>query len=174
VVSVQQTVGLPAAICFAVACALVLVYVLLAQPGARDSSVATSRESDQRPGVAVQATGPLEGRNERRLQDLAALKEALDTHARANNGAFVSSNGSLQTLCTYQDLDAGCALSEYLNPLPADPEGRNFGYYYLSDGKGYVVGARWEGDQPPPDGFECPPDFRPERQLAVVCITSRR
>jgi hypothetical protein len=119
----------------------------------------------------VQTTAPVEGRNELRLQDLAALREALDTYARANNGAFVSSNGNLQTLCTYQDLDAGCALSQHLNPLPADPVGRNFGYYYLSDGKSYVVGARWEGDQAPPAGFDCPPNFRPERQLAVVCIT---
>jgi hypothetical protein len=172
--SEQQTVGLPAAICFAVACALVLVYVLLAQPGVRDSSVATSRASDQRPSGAVQATGPVEGRNELRLRDLAALKETLDRYAKANDGAFVSSNGNLQTLCTYQDLDAGCALSQYLNPLPADPAGRNFGYYYLSDGKSYVLGARWEGDQPPADGFDCPADFHPEPRLIAVCITGGR
>jgi hypothetical protein len=174
VVTEQRTVGLPAAICFAVACALVLFYVLIAQPGIRDSGAVTSRAKDQRPAAAVQATGPVEGRNELRLQDLAALGEALEKYARANNGAFVSTNGNLQTLCTYQGLDAGCALSEHLNPLPSDPAGRNFGYYYLSDGKSYVLGARWEGDQAPPDGFQCPQDFRPEPQLGVICIAGRR
>jgi hypothetical protein len=173
-VTEQKTAALPAAICFAVACALVLFYVLLAQPGVRDSGPGTSRASEQRPAAPVQATGPVEGHNELRLQDLQALREALDAYAGANNGSFISTNGNLQTLCTYQGLDAGCALSEHLNPLPSDPGGRNLGYYYLSDGKSYVLGARWEADQAPPAGFECPPDFRPEPQLSVICVIGRR
>jgi hypothetical protein len=173
-VTEQRTVGLPAAICFAVACALVLVYVLLAQPGVRDSTTRLAGARQERTAPAIQAPGSIEERNEQRLKDLQALREALEKYARANNGAFLSTNGNLQTLCTYEGLDAGCALSEHVERLPSDPAGRNFGYYYLSDGNSHVLGARWEGDKAPPDGFECPQDFRPERQLSVICLTGRR
>jgi hypothetical protein len=172
-VTEQRTVGLPAAICFAVACALVLFYVLLAQPGIRDSTTRTAGARQERTAPAIQAPGSVGERNEQRLQDLRLLVIALEVYAKENE-AFVSTNRNLQTLCTYQGLDAGCVLSKHFERLPVDPAGANFGYYYLSDGNSYVLGARWEGDQAPPDGFECPQDFRPERQLSVVCITGRR
>jgi hypothetical protein len=164
----------PAVICFTVVCALVLVYVVIARPGVRDGGSSSPRAGDQRPAAAVQTPGSVEGRNRQRLEDLRALRNALDAYARANNGAFVSTNGNFQTLCTYERLDAGCALNKHLDRLPADPTGPNFGYFYQSDGKSYVLGAQWEGDADPPADFQCPASFKKTQDSPMVCVEGKR
>ncbi len=88
--------------------------------------------------------------DDQRVADLAAIALALEQYHEAND-AYPLAEG-LQSLCQYQDLDAGCALIEFLDPLPSDPKGQR-GYWYLSDGVTYTVFAQMEDPRSSP---ECP------------------
>src|SRR5439155_22324496 len=48
-------------------------------------------------------------RNNARLADLVTISKAMTEFGRAK-GSYPSTNGSLQTLCTYETIDVGCAL----------------------------------------------------------------
>ena len=79
-----------------------------------------------------------------------------------------STGGSLQSLCLYQDLDAGCALKAIVN-IRTDPLGPPAGYWYASDGSTFVFVAVWEGNAPLPDGFECPARVRAQKGRNAIC-----
>ena len=36
---------------------------------------------------------------------------------------YPTTGGNLQTVCTYEEIDAGCKLKDFLDPIPADPRG---------------------------------------------------
>ena len=82
-----------------------------------------------------------------RVQDLATIRQALEGYRDAE-GEYPSTGGSGQTLCTYVNLDVGCALRDILGTIPYDPEGspKNDGYWYVSDGSAYTVYALRETD----------------------------
>jgi hypothetical protein len=65
-----------------------------------------------------------------------ALKQYHD-----DKGEYPSTGGNIQTLCSYPDIDAGCKLTDFIDPIPSDPTGQSVlnGYWYSSDGKTYVV-----------------------------------
>jgi hypothetical protein len=99
-------------------------------------------------GPTVQPT-PLAGADERdrqRIADLEQIEAALAAY-RAEHGSYPENRESIQSLCRFQELDAGCDLQEFLEPLPADPtnDPQN-GYYYASDGNSYAVYAIRESD----------------------------
>ena len=78
-------------------------------------------------------------RDDRRLADVQRLKGALDRY-RAEKGTFPSTGPSIQSLCEYPDLDAGCKLKEYLDPFPVDPlVGNASTFRYRSDGATYTI-----------------------------------
>ena len=78
-------------------------------------------------------------RDDRRLQDVQRVKGALERY-RAEKGTFPSTGGIIKTLCLYPDLDAGCKLKEYLDPLPVDPLlGNASTFRYRSDGTTYTI-----------------------------------
>jgi type II secretory pathway pseudopilin PulG len=79
-------------------------------------------------------------RDQTRLIDLATITAALEQY-RQKEGEYPSTGGSIQTLCTYKDLDAGCKLEDLLSPIPSDPLGDSVknGYWYSSDGKSFVI-----------------------------------
>jgi hypothetical protein len=160
----------PAAVCFIAICALVLMYVVIVRPGVPDSTTNAASPRRERPARTIQAPGSPEQRNEQRLKDLAIVAEALEAYARKNGGAFLSTNNNLQTLCTYEDLDAGCRLREELDSIPADPAGRNAGYFYQSDGRSFIVAAEWEGDKLPPEAFKCPQASSRTEDRPMVCV----
>jgi Type II secretion system (T2SS), protein G len=95
---------------------------------------------------------PGEGeRDVTRQQDLAAIASALAEY-RTDSGSYPDSNGDVQSLCAF-DVDAGCELSEVLDPIPEDPLGDpgTNGYWYASDGDTFTAWAQRESDQ----GEEC-------------------
>jgi len=93
-------------------------------------------------------------RDETRLGDLMRIVVALEQYHK-ENGEYPSTGGNIQTLCTYQEVDAGCKLKDILNPIPADPlgEAAKNGYWYSSDGKTYSLIA----------GMESPANATPEK-----------
>jgi hypothetical protein len=83
-----------------------------------------------------------------RVQDLTAIQAALEQF-RSEEDEYPSTNGNIQSLCVFEDSDAGCALRDVLDPIPQDPLGdpAGNGYFYASDGQTYVLYATREGDQ---------------------------
>jgi hypothetical protein len=111
-------------------------------------------------------------RDERRRLDLFAVKLALEAYYR-DHGAFPYSSPGVQTLCVYEDADAGCKLRPYLDPIPVDVLGDpvNNGYWYESDGLTYTLYAAMETNVGI-DESSCPSP-RPERlakAFALLCI----
>jgi len=105
------------------------------------------------PGAATETpTGeaPVGGEEERDVQrqlDLTTIQQALDQF-RQEEGEYPNTNGNIQTLCVFEDSDAGCALQDIVDPVPQDPLGDPAanGYYYASDGETYVLYATREAD----------------------------
>ena len=81
-----------------------------------------------------------ESRDKTRMDDLAKIAAALEQY-REQEGEYPSNGGAIQTMCTYQEFDAGCKLKDVLDPLPEDPLGdaAKNGYWYSSDGKKFAV-----------------------------------
>jgi hypothetical protein len=77
-----------------------------------------------------------------RMDDLAKIAGALEQY-RQQKGEYPSTGGNTQTVCIYQDIDAGCKLRDLLDPIPGDPAGDPGanGYWYRSDGKSYMLAA---------------------------------
>ena len=94
-------------------------------------------------------TGPgAEQRDAVRQQDLEAIQEALAEY-REENGSYPDTGGGVQSLCVFAELDAACALRDFLGPLPQDPlgNGPNDGYWYQSTGAEFTVYALRESAQ---------------------------
>ena len=91
-----------------------------------------------RPTLGPQVPGTPEERDGQRQQDLLKLVAAITAY-NEDQGAYPTTGGNIQTLCVYQELDAGCALGEYYDgeELPSDPLGEAAinGYWYQSDGE---------------------------------------
>lgn len=90
-------------------------------------------------------------RDEVRQRDLAAVAQALEQY-RAEHGSYPSTGGGIQSLCVFPELDVGCELREFLDPIPTDPLGDpvdQTGYWYASDGRRFTVYAQGESDRFP-------------------------
>ena len=90
-----------------------------------------------------------EERDLARLQDLATVAEALEEY-QEENGSYPDSGGSVQSLCVFDDTDAGCELEDVLSSIPNDPLGEPLaenGYWYASDGNTFTVYAQRESEQ---------------------------
>lgn len=108
------------------------------------------------PGVTPDAEATAAGGRDRdvtRVSDLQAIQDAIEQYFD-QEGELPSTDGAVQTLCVFEDFDAGCAIKDVLDPLPRDP--LDEGYWYESDGQTYVIYARRETDSLP----EC--DDHPE------------
>jgi len=72
---------------------------------------------------------------------------------------FPTNGGIIQTFCSSKTSDAGCQLSEFLDPLPRDPSGsQTKGYFYSSNGVEYALYAYRESEAVP-DCDEHPDDL---------------
>lgn len=99
---------------------------------------------EQGPGCVRVATKTPAERDQKRIFDLEKISAALLQY-QAKYGSFPNSYGVAQPLCDSLDRDAGCALLEFLDPLPREPtSGPCFGYWYSSDGTGFVLFASLE------------------------------
>jgi len=103
----------------------------------RCSPVVNDWLDGQAPTAASAGGSPAE-RDARRREDLASIRRALAAYS-TEHGAYPGTTGNVQSLCAYKELDAGCKLSEVLNPIPADP--LRHGYWYRSDGREYALYA---------------------------------
>jgi hypothetical protein len=97
-------------------------------------------------------------RDEVRVRDLASIQKALQQY-KQKHGSYPSTGDGIQTVCTFEQYDKGCALKDVLNPIPADPlqnPGEN-GYWLQSTETAYTLFAQRESelfpacDQPKPD-----------------------
>jgi hypothetical protein len=121
---------------------------------------------------------PRPGASERDAQrrlDLERIRAALEEYYKKKD-SYPSTGGNIQTLCAYEKVDAGCKLSDFLDPLPAaDPLGEPLlnGYWYASDGKSFTVYALQEAP-PAPDVPQCEKPEEIERAKRVFCVRSTR
>jgi len=102
-----------------------------------------------RPTVAG-ATGTAADRDHQRQVDLLTMLDGFNK-LKARDGSYPTTNGNIQTLCAFKDLDIGCALKDVLpNGPPQDPLGDPVqnGYWYSSDGNSLKLYASMEGDVP--------------------------
>ena len=85
----------------------------------------------------------------------------------ARHAAFPLAGG-IQSLCTYVDLDAGCSLTEVLDPLPSDPSNGK-AYYYVSNGQSFYLFAETEAPAGPSqcEGAPSTPQFPPDHLYCV-------
>jgi hypothetical protein len=83
-----------------------------------------------------------ETRDQTRISDVAKIAAALEKY-RTEEGEYPSTNGNIQSACTYEEFDALCKLGDLLDPVPEDPLGNAVlnGYWYVSDGKTYTLVA---------------------------------
>jgi hypothetical protein len=126
-----------------------------------------------RPATATATPGEAaEGAEERdgtRQFHLAGIADALQTY-HDENDEYPSTNGAVQTLCIFEDVDAGCALLDVVDTLPDDPLGRSTenGYWYASDGDSFTVYARRESDAF--DECQDHPDFLEDID-SLLCVS---
>jgi hypothetical protein len=99
-----------------------------------------------RPTFAGVLQGTAQDRDAKRRGDLLILLEAAKAW-KEREGAYISTDGNLQTLCGYRDIDKGCGYKEILGKdVPEDPMGSpaQNGYWYQSDGQSLVLYAALE------------------------------
>jgi len=110
-------------------------------------------------------------RDEIRQTDLNTIRNAMEQY-RQENGEYPSTGDGIQTICTFEDDDKGCALQETIEggTVPQDPLGSpgENGYWLQSTDTTYILYAQRESslfpvcDKPKPDHLK---DFR-----SVFCL----
>jgi hypothetical protein len=130
------------------------------------TAVATATPHDPTPDAATAL------RETRRRIDLLEVKAALDAY-HEDHGAYPFTTPGIQPLCVDEEMDAGCLLRPYLDPLPVDPLGAPAvnGYWYESDGESHVLYARMETSEGI-DPSTCPSPLAPRfaDAVAMLCI----
>jgi hypothetical protein len=116
-------------------------------------------------------TGTPGERDVQRRSDLLILVWALEQYA-GENGSFPPTGGNLQTLCAFEDVDAGCQLSAVLDTdVPVDPIGapHENGYWYQSDGSSATIYVSFEEEVQADRLCESPdPGLRQKSNL--ICV----
>jgi len=86
-----------------------------------------------------------EARDNTRKDDLQQMAAALEKYYDKKK-EYPTTGGNLQTACIYQEIDAGCKMKDFIDPIPSDPRGDAGanGYWYNSDGKSYTLIADME------------------------------
>lgn len=131
------------------------------------ANIPTEDEVPPPPGITDSRTP--EERDQIRRDDLAVIQGALEERATLT-GDYPNTEGVVQTLCAYRNLDAGCAIESVLAQIPDDPLRspiRN-GYWYRADGISYVVMAIQESTTV---NTGCPADLAPRLpEFGTYCV----
>lgn len=99
-----------------------------------------------RPTIVGQATGDPAARDGKRRGDLLLLLAAAGK-AREGDATYPSTNGNVQSLCTYKEIDRGCKI-QALAGGEAISDPLKIGYWYSSDGQSAKFYASLEGAVP--------------------------
>jgi hypothetical protein len=93
------------------------------------------------------AQGTKDERDAKRRNDLLVLLSAAN-QMKERDGVFPDTNDNVQSICKYQDIDAGCALKSFIDggAIPEDPRGNSEGYWLQSDGDRLRIFASLEND----------------------------
>jgi len=135
-----------------------------------DQATARPRPTVVAPPETAQGT-PAE-RDARRKLDLALLVETARTYKTANGG-YPTTDGKVQTLCRYKELDQGCKLAQQLGgALPTDPLGGGYDYWYSSDGTTARFYISLEQAIAPPDQPCETNDAELVKHPNVICVTA--
>lgn len=138
--------------------------VMQRYPGGTPYSLVDAASGETRFASYVLPPSSGEQRDATRQQDLQRLQGALE-QLRLETGAYPSTSGSIQPLCAFSGLNAGCALERVLTALPKDPAGGD--YFYASDGGSYTLYAQRES-QALPACAERPPEL--SSFDSVLCV----
>lgn len=150
-------------------------------PGARTVVVPTLAPIDTPTTAAVVTATPSSAadalaRDAQRLEDLDRLRSALEEY-RDRFDSYPNTDGNVQTMCAYEDLDKGCDLKDVLDDgaedVLSDPLGESIvnGYWYASDGDSYTIWMLREGPGNP--GEPVCPESNPHltEKGPLFCVT---
>jgi hypothetical protein len=100
-----------------------------------------------RPTIAGTVSGSPSDRDSKRRIDLLLLLDAAN-RIKQRDGSYPSTNGNVQSLCTYKDIDLGCKIQALAAGGDAVADPAKIGYWYSSDGQSAKFYASLEGDIP--------------------------
>jgi hypothetical protein len=127
-----------------------------------------------RPTVGGSVAGTPATRDVTRRNNLLIALDGFHT-LKERSGSFPTTNGNIQTLCAYKEVDQGCKLAQVLPAgVPMDPLGDPLqnGFWYQSDGTYVKLYASLE--QPVPPDQQCPTDnVDLKKKQNLICVTSR-
>jgi hypothetical protein len=93
------------------------------------------------------AVGNPSVRDEKRKSDLLLLLAAA-ARVKARDGSYPSTNGNVQSVCNYKDIDVGCKILALADGKDTLGDPLKIGYWYSSDGQAAKFYASLEGDVP--------------------------
>jgi hypothetical protein len=125
----------------------------------------------RRPTLAAPAggsTGNTFVRDEKRKSDLLLLLAAA-AKVKENDRSYPSTNGNVQSVCNYKDIDVACKIQSIAGDAVADPA--KIGYWYSSDGKTAKFYASLEGEVA--KDLQCPTtDAELKKHDNLICVTA--
>ena len=109
-------------------------------------------------------------RDGKRRSDLLLLLAAA-ARAKARDGAYPGTNGNVQTLCNYKEIDSGCKILSLADASATLADPLKIGYWYSSDGKTARFYASLEEDVPA--GAKCSTnDAELQKHDNVICVNA--
>jgi hypothetical protein len=86
-------------------------------------------------------------RDEVRQTDLHTIQTALEQY-KQKHAKYPSTGDGIQTVCTFEEFDKGCALKDVLDPIPSDPLGNpgENGYWLKSTETKYTLYSQRESE----------------------------
>jgi len=117
------------------------------------------------------AAGTKEQRDAKRRTDLLVLLNAAN-QLYDRDGAYPDTRNNVQSVCKYEDIDAGCALKSFIDGgIPEDPLGNSEGYWIQSDGTRIRFFASLEGAID--ESEKCPTtDAELLKHANVICVSA--
>jgi hypothetical protein len=124
-----------------------------------------------KPTIAGSAGGNTFVRDEKRRGDLLLLLAAA-AKVKARDSSYPSTNGNVQTLCNYKDIDAGCKILALADGSDTLGDPLKIGYWYSSDGQSAKFYASLEGAVPSIQ--QCTTsDAELQKHDNVICVSAQ-
>jgi hypothetical protein len=121
-----------------------------------------------RPTAPPGQAANIAARDEKRRADLLLLLAAAGK-VKERDGSYPTTNGNLQTLCNYKDIDVGCKLIAAADNGSAIGDPSKVGYWYASNGQSVQIYASLEGDIPKEE--QCPTnDTELKKHDNIICV----